>query len=238
MTQKTAIVTGANRGLGFEISRQLAQAGYHVILCARDLASGGDALKTLQAENLSVELRRVDVSNTEQTQSLADYLRENNVKIDVLINNAGILPETSKSIGAKSADPLLVSPVTVMEILNVNTLGPLRLIQAVAPHMPAGSRIVNIASWMGQFKRLEGRHLGYRMSKTALNAITGIMAKRLEEDDIQVHSVCPGWVRTSMGGKNADLPVEEAAANVVWVATSEEVTDSGKFWRNRKQIEW
>lgn len=235
---RIALVTGANRGIGLETARQLARAGLHVILTARDLRRGAEALARLQAEKLPVELRKLDVTRNADARALADWLRETHGRLDVLINNAGILPESSRDPGAKSADPLLVAPATVMEILNTNTLGALRMIQALAPLMPAGGRIVNVSSWMGQFKRLEDRHLGYRMSKTALNVLTRVLAMRLQDRNVQVHSVCPGWVRTDMGGEKAETAPEEAAAHIVWLATSPEITETGLFWRNRRRIEW
>ena len=169
---KIAVVTGANRGLGLETARQLAQGGFHVVLTARNPQAGAQALRKLQAENLSVELRKLDVNSTEDALALAHYLREHHRRVDVLVNNAGILPESSREAGAKSTDALKVSPLTVMEILNTNTLGAVRLIQALAPLMPEGARIVNVSSGMGALNDMGGGYLGYRISKAALNVVT------------------------------------------------------------------
>lgn len=237
-TQATAVVTGANRGIGLELSRQLAQAGFHVVMTARDLASGAAALAKLQAENLPVELRRVDVTRSEDTQALAAYLREQNRQIAILINNAGVFLESARDQSDKSADPLRVSPLTIMETVNINTLGAVRMIQALAPLLQSGARVINVSSWMGQFKRLEGNNLGYRLSKTALNAVTRVMADRLKEQNVQVHSVCPGWVQTEMGGERAELTPAQAAAHIMWLATSNDVHDTGGFWRKRRRIDW
>lgn len=237
-TLPTAVVTGANRGLGLALCRGLGAAGFHVVMAARDLAQGAQALADLQADNLSVELRRVDVTRSEDTNALAAYLREQDRQVMVLINNAGVFLESSRETGAKSADPLYVSPLTLMETLNINTLGAARMIQALAPQLPAGARIINVSSWMGQFKRLEGNNLGYRLSKTALNALTRIMAERLQEQGVQVHAVCPGWVQTSMGGEHAELSPDAAAANIVWLATNQKINSTGQFWRKRRQIDW
>lgn len=238
LEQRIALVTGANRGIGLATTRALCDAGFHVIITARNAQRGAKALATLQREKRSVELRKLDVTGNADAQSLAAWLEETYGRLDVLINNAGILPESSRETGARSADPLRVAPATVLEILNTNTLGPLRMIQALARLMPAGGRIINISSWMGQFKRLEDRHLGYRMSKTALNVVTRVLALRLAEQGVQVQSVCPGWVRTDMGGEKAETSPEEAAANIVWLATSPEVTETGGFWRNRHRVDW
>lgn len=237
-TQPTAIVTGANRGIGLELSRQLAQAGFHVVMTARDLVQGAQALASLQAENLSVELRHVDVARSEDANALAAYLREQDRQVMVLINNAGVFLESSRETGDKSADPLRVSPLTLMETVNINTLGAVRMIQALAPLLQSGARVINVSSWMGQFKRLEGNNLGYRLSKTALNVVTRVMAERLQEQNAQVHSVCPGWVQTAMGGERAELSAAQAAAHIVWLATSTEVSGTGRFWRERRQIDW
>lgn len=237
-TQPTAVVTGTNRGLGFELSRQLAQAGFHVVMTARDPRQGARALADLQAENLSVELRRVDVTRSEDAHALAAYLREQGAQVNVLLNNAGVFLESSHETGDKSADPLRVSPLTLMETVNINTLGAVRMIQALAPLLHPGARVINVSSWMGQFKRLEGNNLGYRLSKTALNVVTRVMAERLREQDVQVHSVCPGWVQTEMGGERAKLTPAQAAAHIVWLATSADVNDTGGFWRKRRRIDW
>lgn len=235
---KIAVVTGANRGLGLETARQLAQGGFHVVLTARNPQAGAQALRKLQAENLSVELRKLDVNSTEDALALAHYLREHHRRVDVLVNNAGILPESSREAGAKSTDALKVSPLTVMEILNTNTLGAVRLIQALAPLMPEGARIVNVSSGMGALNDMGGGYLGYRISKAALNVVTRVFAHDLADRGISVNSACPGWVRTDMGGPGASRSVEKGAETIVWLATSPQPAGSGYFWRDRKQIPW
>ncbi|MGA9854627.1 MAG: SDR family NAD(P)-dependent oxidoreductase [Gammaproteobacteria bacterium] len=235
---KIAVVTGANRGLGLETSRQLAQRGFHVVLTARNAKAGAKALQELQAQKLDVELRKLDVTSTEEAQALARYLREQYDQIHVLVNNAGILPESSRAADAKSSDPLTVSAVTVMEVFNANTLGAVRLIQALAPLMVDGARIVNVSSGMGALNDMNGGYLGYRISKAALNVVTRVFAHDLAERGIIVNSVCPGWVRTAMGGPSASRSVEKGVETIVWLATAMEATDSGHFWRDRKQIPW
>jgi NAD(P)-dependent dehydrogenase (short-subunit alcohol dehydrogenase family) len=239
MTDKRiAVVTGGNRGIGFEVCRQLGDAGWHVVLCARDASAGAEAVKELEETDLSVELRRVDVARGEHARSLGQYLFDTFGRVDLLVNNAGIMIETSREHGRYSADVLEVSPQTLMEIFNVNTLGAVRISQALAPLMGEGARIVNVSSGMGALNDMDGGWAGYRMSKTALNALTRIFHDRLSDRGILVNSVCPGWVSTGLGGPKAPVSPEEAASNIVWLGTSEEVTTGGGFYRDRVPIDW
>ncbi|MGH8320913.1 MAG: SDR family oxidoreductase [Gammaproteobacteria bacterium] len=236
--KKIAVITGANRGLGRETAWQLAQRGFHVVLTARNPQAGAEVLRDLQTEKLSVELRKLDVNSTEDAQALAKHIKESHGHLDVLVNNAGILTESSREAGAKSSDPLKVSPVTVMEHFNTNTLGAVRLIQALVPLMPGGARIVNISSGMGALNDVGGGHLAYRISKTALNVATRVFANELRPRNILVNSVCPGWVKTDMGGANASRTIEKGAETIVWLASAPEATESGFFWRDKKKIPW
>ncbi|MGH8377622.1 MAG: SDR family NAD(P)-dependent oxidoreductase [Gammaproteobacteria bacterium] len=236
--KKTAVITGTNRGLGLETARQLAQRGFHVICAARDPQAGAKALRDMQTEKLSVELRKLDVNSSEDAQTLARYIKESHGRVNVLVNNAGILTESSREAGAKSSDPLKVSPVTIMEHFNTNTLGAVRLIQALAGLMPEGGRIVNVSSGMGTLNDMGGGHLAYRISKTALNVVTRVFANELRPRNILVNSVCPGWVKTDMGGAHASRSIEKGVETIVWLASAPEATESGFFWRDRKKIPW
>lgn len=236
--QKIAVVTGANRGIGFETSRLLAEAGWHVVMCARDLKAGVAGTEKLQERKLSVECRRLDVAKSEHARALGQYLLDAYGRVDLLINNAGIMLEKSSEHGRYSADVLEVSPQTVMEIFNVNTLGALRVTQALAPLLTDGSRVVNVSSGMGALNDMDGDWTGYRISKTALNALTRILHARLKDRGVLVNSVCPGWVSTDMGGDRAPVAPGEAASSVVWLGTSPEVTSGGGFYRDRKPIPW
>ncbi|MGH8373496.1 MAG: SDR family oxidoreductase [Gammaproteobacteria bacterium] len=236
--QKIAVVTGANRGLGLETARQLAHAGVHVILTARDKHAGAEALHELEQEKLSVELRKLDVNSSEDAQALARYILDQHGHLDTLVNNAGIFPESSNNKGAKSADPLKVSPATLMEIFNTNTLGAVRMIQALAPLMPDGARIVNVSTGMAALHDMGGSYLGYRVSKTALNAVTRIIATELAPRKISVNSVDPGWVKTDMGGASATRSIERGVETIVWLATSPEAVESGYFWRDKRKLAW
>lgn len=236
--QRIVVVTGANRGLGLETARQLAGRGFHVILTARNPQVGAEALKRLLAEKFSVELRKLDVNSTDDAHALARYIKETHGHLDVLVNNAGILTETAGDPGVKSSDPLKVSPVTVMEHFNTNTLGAVRMIQALAPLMPEGARIVNVSTGMAARNHMHGDHLGYRVSKTALNAVSCVFASQLAARHIAVNSVDPGWVKTDMGGSGASRSVETGAETIVWLASAPEATESGFFWRDKKKISW
>ncbi len=238
MQAKIAVVTGGNRGLGRATCHALARQGFHVILCARDSASGVDAVESMQKEKLSVELRQVDVTRGEQVKDLGRYVRENYGRVDVLVNNAGQNIESRQAGGDRSANPLIVSPTTVMESININTLGALRMIQALALMMPEDGRIVNVSSGMGQLNDMDGGWLGYRLSKTALNSLTRVFATELAERNIRVNSVCPGWVRTDLGGEKATRSIEEGIDTIVWLASDQTATETGGFWRDRQRIDW
>lgn len=240
MSSPIAIVTGANRGIGFEVTRQLATRGYHVIMVARDARRGAEALNRLQDEGLDVELRRADVTNSEEVKSLAEFVRKHHKGVDVLVNNAGILPESSKdTTGRFPSNPLLIPPTSIVEILNVNTLGPLRMIQAFALLLKENARVVNVSSSMGQLSGEWGSgHLGYRMSKTALNDITRMFAIVLATKNIKVNSVDPGWVNTHMGGGNANRTAAEGAASIVWAAELPPDGPSGGFFRDGQRLDW
>lgn len=237
-TARIAVVTGANRGIGLAVTRALAREDFTVVMCARDAAAGAEAQQSLAAEGLPVILRRLDVTRGEEAESLARWLREQFGHVDVLVNNAGILLESRKPGAKHSADPMQVSMSTLLEHFNVNTLGAVRMIQAIAPLMPAGGRIVNLSSGMGQLSDMGSGHLGYRLSKTALNAATRVYAHELAGQGVHVYALCPGWVRTRMGGESASRSPEEGADTAVWLATGEPAPESGLFYRNRKPIAW
>jgi len=235
---RLAVVTGGNRGIGLEVCKQLGEAGWHVVLCARDVNAGAQAVERLQADRLSVECRRLDVARSEHSRAMGQYLFDTYGSVDLLVNNAGVMLESSREKGRRSSDVLEVSPQTLMEVFNVNTLGAVRLSQALVPLMGEGARIVNVSSGMGALNDMDGGWAGYRMSKAALNALTRVLHARLAERGILVNSVCPGWVNTRLGGANAPVSPERAAADIVWLGTSPEVTTGGGFFRRRNPIPW
>ncbi|MBD2498540.1 SDR family oxidoreductase [Nostoc sp. FACHB-280] len=234
--QKIAVVTGGNRGLGFEASRQLAKQGYKVILTSREEAKGQAAAQKLQAEGLDVIAYPLDVSSNESSQSLAEFIRQQFGKVDALVNNAGIYIDTE----AGSNSILNTKIDTLQTTIDTNVFGVVRVTQALIPLMKERNygRIVNVSSGMGQLTDMEGGSPGYRISKTALNAVTRIFASELVGTNILVNSVCPGWVKTDMGGANAPRTPEQGVDTIVWLATLPDDGETGGFFRDRQPIAW
>ena len=234
-TGKVALVSGGNRGLGLEICRQLAAMDYQVYLGSRSLDAGIEAAASLGREN--VEAVKLDVTSQADIDALAQHIEYGPGHLDVLVNNAGIMIDGDLGRSASICD----TDIDVIDTtLRVNTLGPIRLIRTMLPLMERvnDARIVNMSSGMGQLSDMGGQHPGYRISKTALNAVTRIFAAELDPGKFKINSVCPGWVRTDMGGANADLSVEEGADTAVWLATSPDARESGGYFRKRKPISW
>jgi NAD(P)-dependent dehydrogenase (short-subunit alcohol dehydrogenase family) len=227
-----AVVTGANRGIGYAICRQLASRGVQVVLTARKVKAGEAAVKKLAAQNLSVQFRTLDVTSTKSIIALRDFLKRTYGRLDVLINNAGIIAEGD-------APGLTVDLEAIRVTLETNTLGPLYLSQNLVPLLrrSKSARIVNLSSGMGAFSEMQGDYAAYRISKTALNAVTAILAAELR-DVVAVNAACPGWVRSDMGGPNAERDLEEGADTPVWLALDAPQNLTGKFLRDRKVIPW
>jgi NAD(P)-dependent dehydrogenase (short-subunit alcohol dehydrogenase family) len=227
-----AVVTGGNRGIGFEVCRQLAERGARVVLTTRKPAAGQTAVKKLAAQALAAAFHPLDVTDGKSIAALHDFLKTSYGHLDVLINNAGIIAEDE-------APALKVDLGAIRETLETNALGPLHLAQRLVPLLRRGSstRIVNMSSGMGALTDNDGGHAAYRMSKTLLNAVTAILAAELA-GAIAVNSVCPGWVKTDMGGRNAERDVIEGADTAVWLALNAPATLTGKFVRDRKIIPW
>jgi NAD(P)-dependent dehydrogenase (short-subunit alcohol dehydrogenase family) len=226
------VVTGGNRGIGLEICRQLAARGAQVVLTARQPEAGAEAIKKLAAQKLSIQFHALDVTNPQTITALRDHLERTFGQLDVLINNAGIF---SKEDGPGLQVPL----ATVRATLETNTLAPLHLSQTLAPLLKRSSaaRIVNVSSGMGALSEMQGGYAAYRISKTALNAVTAILAAELR-GTVAVNSVCPGWVKTDMGGANAEREVSQGADTPVWLALDAPQDLTGKSLRDRKVIPW
>ena len=226
---RVALVSGANRGIGREVVRQLAERNIITILGSRDEEKGRAA-----AEGLGdVRVRRLDVTDEKGIQTLAREVEEEFGRLDILVNNAGI----SIDRGQRGVNADLD---VVRETLEMNLFGAWRLCEAFVPLMQRNryDRIVNISSGMGALNDMGGGSPAYRASKTALNALTRILAAELRGWGILVNSVCPGWVRTYRGGSGASRSVQEGADTPVWAATLPNNGPTGGFFRNRRLISW
>ena len=230
--QRIAVVTGGNRGIGLEICRQLAQLGYQVVLTSRDEVQGLGAQQRLVAEGAEVGYHPLDVTDAESVHRLAEVLQQAYGRVDVLVNNAGVMLD--------DRDVLEADLDIVRATMETNVYGPWQLTQALVPLMQQHGygRIVNLSSGMGQLSGMGSHRPAYRLSKTALNALTRILAAQLQGSNILVNSMSPGWVRTDMGGPSAPRSVEEGADTAVWLATLPDDGPTGGFFQDRKPIPW
>lgn len=256
----TILVTGASRGLGLEVTRQLAAAAHDVIAGVRDAASAQRTMRDLGSLAGSIRVVTLDVTDADGVRVMASSLAESPGRIDVVVNNAGAsFDGFDASVAERTVD--------------TNYRGAARVTDAVSPLLPRGGRIVMVSSGMGELSALspelrrrfadpalsresldalvarfvadvrEGRHAergwpsnAYRVSKVAMNALTRILARELADREIAVNAVCPGWVRTDLGGRSASRSVEQGATGIVWAATR--ATVSGGFFRDAKPIAW
>jgi len=234
MKDKIILITGANRGLGFGMSEKLAKMGATVIMVARNKNAGEASFKKLKEQNLNVILKLADVENI--TENLYKSVSSEFDHIDVLINNAGINPEppttTIETLDLKIFE----------KIINVNLRGTIVMCKYFIPLLKksASGRIINFSSGLGQLTpdRM-GPYPSYSISKTAVNAVTKILADELKNTNILVFSVDPGWVKTDLGGPAAPLSIEQGIDTPVWLATEKpEKLKSGYFYKERKIIDW
>lgn len=235
--KRVAVVTGANRGLGFETCRQLAKRDIRVILTSRDEDKGKAAAEKLQAEDLDVSYHPLDVTDADSIERLARFIKSEFGQLDILVNNAGVLLDTSEN----SDGSLLNAKIsTLRKSIETNTLGPLLLCQALIPLMKEHNygRVVNVSSGAGQLTDMNSGYPSYRISKTALNAVTRIFGNELKGTNILVNSVCPGWVKTDMGGSNAPRTLEQGVDTIVWLATLPDAGPTSGFFRDRQPIPW
>jgi len=233
-----SLVTGANRGIGREVCRQLAaDHGHDVFLTARDRDNAETAAEALRSDGGLGEGRltplQLDVTDTGSVAAAAEAVREQRGRLDALVNNAGIDYDTDQRVVTADLS-------RVRSALDTNTLGPWRGVQALLPLLRESSnaRIVNVSSGSGAWGSLGSSTPGYSLSKAALNALTVMMAAALKDDGILVNAVGPGWVRTRMGGQDANRSVEEGARSVVWGATLPEDGPTGGFFRDGERIDW
>ena len=231
--QKIAVVTGGNKGIGFGICRALAKQGIRTILTARDVSKGEIAKEQLKKEGLEVVFHPLDVTAQDSIGSLADFLTSEFGRLDVLINNAAI----RKDAGMMGLD---VPVEIVREMMETNVYGPLVLCQTLAPLLKNSSagRVVNVSSGMGSLTSMGGGSPAYRITKTALNAMTKVLASEFRGTGVLVNCCHPGWVRTDMGGRGASKSIDEGADTPVWLALLPKDGPTGGYFQDRKPMPW
>lgn len=222
-----AVVTGANRGIGRDVCRQLAERGYAVVLGSRDAEAGQRA-----AAELGVHACKLDVTDDPSVRDAAAWVQQRFGRCDVLVNNAAILYDTWARATSADLDE-------VRSGLDTNLLGAWRTTLAFlamirrSPH----PRIVNVSSEGGSLASMSAGTPTYSVSKAALNALTRVLAAELRGDRVLVNAVCPGWTATDMGGPGG-RPVADGAASIVWAATLPDDSPTGGFFRDGGAVPW
>jgi NAD(P)-dependent dehydrogenase (short-subunit alcohol dehydrogenase family) len=243
---KVAVITGANRGLGLATARRLGRSGVHVILGARTLANGEEAADRLRREGLEAEALQIDVDSVDSVHQAAEQVEREHGHIDILINNAGILPEAT----AGDADPLDLA--LFRRTFETNVFGAVAVTGAFLPLLrkSATGRIVNVSSTMGSLNDQtdpSSQYYGlvvpaYQMSKAALNGLTIALSKMLIDTSIKVNSICPGWVQTDLGGPEnraaAPTTADDAAQIVVDMALVPDDGPTGGFVDAEGAVAW
>ncbi|MBD2504473.1 SDR family NAD(P)-dependent oxidoreductase [Anabaena azotica] len=225
---KRALITGANRGIGFAIAQGLLAKGYEVIITSRSLDHAQQAAQKLQSKVIPIEL---DVSDDDSINQAVATLHPQIDRLDVLINNAGVYPDEGVNILTISRELLDVT-------MNANTFGPIRMVQAFLPLLEKSqdARVINVSSGYGALESLSADVPSYCLSKLALNGATMMLAQALQAKGIVINAMCPGWVKTDMGGASAPRSPEQGADTAIWLATEAPSHISGKFLRDRQVI--
>lgn len=230
---RTILITGANRGIGFQVAKELAEAGHKVLLTGRDRKKVEQAADQIKAETLTFEL---DVTKKSSIYALVDQLTKHNLSIEVLVNNAGSVFDHYRF------EPLPDQPFDTTEdmfrqSLELNVIGPYNLTGALFPLLSKDHRvdIINVSSGMGALKEMGSGTPAYRISKAALNAMTVWLAAEVKGRDVFVNSVCPGWVKTDLGGPNATREPTEGIIGIRWLV-DEKPNIRGQFIRDKEVI--
>jgi NAD(P)-dependent dehydrogenase (short-subunit alcohol dehydrogenase family) len=232
MKTKVALVTGANRGMGLASSRKLAELGYKVIMLGRNEAELKSEVNKLKDLHYLAEAFMCDVGDEKDIQRLISYISQKYESIDVLINNAGIYVEEGDIFSADEK--------VMRKTFETNTIGPFNLMKGLIPLMikKGHGRVVNVSSGLGSFEGASGNCPSYCLSKVSLNMLTNLFAAEVQGTDVLVNSICPGWVKTDMGGPNATRTIEEGIYGIIWAATLEEDGPNGGFFRDGKPVDW
>lgn len=238
--ERIAVVTGANRGIGFEICRQLSRLGFLVVLTSRSESKGHAACQQLEKEEVALRYHELDVDHATSIHRFGQFIEKEFGRCDILVNNAGVFLDKKEPDEEQYPSLFRTHIDTLRRTMETNVYGPLLLCQALVPVMKKNNygRIVNLSSGLGQLSEMGGGYPAYRISKTAINALTRILTAELAGTNILVNSMCPGWVRTEMGGANAPRSVAEGAETAVWLATLPNGGHTGKFFRDKKEIPW
>jgi NAD(P)-dependent dehydrogenase (short-subunit alcohol dehydrogenase family) len=233
VTSSIAVVTGANKGIGFEIARQLAGLDIQVVLTARDADRGRAATAELASASTPPVFHPLDVTSDASISTLAAYLDQAYGRVDILVNNAGVALDKWRSALDLDLDTLR----TTME---TNVYGAFAVLKHMVPLLERSgrARVVNLASVLGSLESMGGLTLAYRMSKTALNALTRVMADELAPRGILLNSLWPGWVKTALGGDDAPRSPQEAADTCIWLATLGDGGPTGGFFKDREPLPW
>lgn len=234
-SRTVAVVTGANRGIGAQVSRQLARQGIHVVVTARQLHQAQQLVDEIVSEGGSAEGFCLDVSSTQNAHALCEHLRQHHGRLDILVNNAGIALDQWMS-------GFDVSLEVMEQTFSTNVIGVLNCCQQLMPLMREGGygRVVNVSTELASLTGMElGSTVAYRTSKAALNALTKLLSLELkDEQDILINAACPGWVKTDLGGDQAPRTVAEGADTIVWLATLPAGAGSGGLYRDREPYPW
>ena len=232
--KRIAIVTGANRGIGREIARQLMKEDVFVVAGVRDPAKCAAATADLRRDGDNAAAWPLDVNDTHNVRLFVEHVVKQHGAPSILVNNAGVFPESSTALVEDTPTSLW------RQTFETNLFGVVRMCREVIPHMKKlrYGRIVNMSSGMGQMSQMTGGSPAYRVSKAALNALTITLASELSGTGILVNSMSPGWVRTDMGGPDAPRSPEEAADTAVWLSLLPSSGPTGQFFRDRKPIPW
>ncbi len=232
MESKIALVTGGNRGIGFAITQGLLQKGYQVIITSRSLDKAKQAAEKLNSNGkvISIEL---DVADDNSINKALGSLQQQVNQLDVLINNAGIYPDEGVNI-------LTIDRELLVTTFNTNTFGAIRMVQTFLPLLKKSldARVINVSSGFGEIDGLSADYPSYCLSKLALNGSTIMLAQALRSEKIAVNAICPGWVKTDMGGDSAPRTPEQGADTAIWLATVAPREETGKYWRDRKVISY